>query len=333
MRPALGGAVHGVLWQCDGARADAREPRVPGAATGNGVRAFARSRRAGCCTSRARRSAPPIEALAAELRSGGGDPRPVSGGEVSARVPVVRGAASGLLEPEARDIDAGGLVDGYLRLLRTRGGELRRNAELRGIESWGSRLVAQFAGGELEAGTIVNAAGAWAGEVAWLAGALPIGLAPLRRTAFTIDLPEGVEARAWPCVIDVEERLYFKPDAGRLLVSPADETPSVPCDAQADDFDVALAVERLEAMTSLRVTRVRARWAGLRTFAPDRTPLVGFDPRAPGFFWLAGQGGYGLQTSAAMARAAAALATGSGWPADLAAQGVRPEALAPDRYA
>ena len=153
------------------------------------------------------------------------------------------------------------------------------------------------------------------------------------RQCLNVDLPEGLDASAWPCVIDIDEHLYFKPDAGRLLVSPADETPSMPCDAWADDLDVAEAVERLETMTSLRVTQVRSRWAGLRTFAPDRTPIVGFDPELPGFFWLAGQGGYGLQTAPAMARAAAALASGSAWPADLAAEGVQPEQLAPRRFA
>jgi D-arginine dehydrogenase len=197
----------------------------------------------------------------------------------------------------------------------------------------GSGFEIDLPEGPIDAPIVIDAAGAWADAVGTMAGATPMGLAPLRRTAFIVDLPEGLDARAWPCVIDIDERLYFKPDAGRLLVSPADETPSAPCDAWAEDLDVAAAVERLETMTSLRVTQVRSRWAGLRTFAPDRTPVVGFDPTLPGFFWLAGQGGYGLQTAPAMARAAAALASGGPWPADLAAEGVQPEQLTPRRFA
>jgi D-arginine dehydrogenase len=251
---------------------------------------------------------------------------------VRALVPIVETAAVGLLDAAAEDIDVGAVVEGYTRLLRERGGEVRRHCAPRGFVRLGTGFEINLPDGPLAARVVVNAAGAWADDVGALAGGTPIGLTPLRRTAFIVDLPQGVDARAWPCVIDIDERLYFKPDAGRLLVSPADETPSAPCDAWADDLDVAEAVQRLETMTSLRVSQVRARWAGLRTFAPDRTPVVGFDPQLPGFFWLAGQGGYGLQTAPAMARAAAALASGSQWPADLAAEGVQPQHLTPQRF-
>lgn len=274
-----------------------------------------------------------VEALRSELERSGAQPAMLDAAAVHARVPIVANAALGLLDAAAEDIDVGVVVEGYTKLLRERGGEVRRNCAPRALSRSEGHFDIDLPEGALEARVVVDAAGAWADEVGALAGATPMRLAPLRRTAFIVDLPDGLDARAWPCVIDIDERLYFKPDAGRLLVSPADETPSAPCDAWADDLDVAEAVERLETMTSLRVTQVRSRWAGLRTFAPDRTPIVGFDPNLPRFFWLAGQGGYGLQTAPAMARAAAALASESAWPADLAAEGVQPEHLTPRRFA
>jgi D-arginine dehydrogenase len=148
----------------------------------------------------------------------------------------------------------------------------------------------------------------------------------------TIDAPAGVDVSSWPMFNDVEEQFYVKPDAGRLLLSPADETPSPACDAQPEDLDLALAVDRLERATTLKVTRLHRRWAGLRCFAPDRTPVAGFDPLAEGFFWLAGQGGYGIQTSAALGPIAAALAHGEGMPAEAASEGVTAAQLAPARF-
>ncbi len=133
-------------------------------------------------------------------------------------------------------------------------------------------------------------------------------------------------------VIDIAETFYFKPDAGRLLISPADETPAAAGDAQPEDWDVALAVERVESATTLRIDRLRHRWAGLRTFAADRSPVVGFSAEAPGFFWLAGQGGYGIQTAPAMARAAAALIRGEPLPEDLCALGLAAADIAPARF-
>jgi D-arginine dehydrogenase len=178
---------------------------------------------------------------------------------------------------------------------------------------------------------VVNAAGAWADEVAELAGARPIGLQPMRRTALLVDPPEGLDVDDWPMVIDVEETFYFKPDAGLLLLSPADETPSAPCDAQPEEWDVAVAVDRVQTATTLEVRRVRHRWAGLRSFVADRAPVAGWDLEAPGFFWLAGQGGYGIQTAPAMARTAAALLRDEPLPGDLAEAGIDLGALSPGR--
>jgi D-arginine dehydrogenase len=154
---------------------------------------------------------------------------------------------------------------------------------------------------------------------------------PLRRTALTVDAPAGVEIARWPAVIEIAETFYFKPDAGRLLICPADETPSPPCDAQPEEIDVAIAVDRFESATTVSVPRVIRRWAGLRTFAPDRSPVAGFDPRAPGFFWMAGQGGYGLQMGPALARAAAALLLEQPLPDDILAEGAAAAALSPGR--
>lgn len=146
-----------------------------------------------------------------------------------------------------------------------------------------------------------------------------------------LDPPPGLDVRDWPAVIDVDELFYFKPDAGRILASPADETPSEPCDAAPEELDVAICVDRVQLAADIPVRRVARSWAGLRSFVADRSPVIGYDRDAPGFFWLAGQGGYGVQTAAAAARTAAALARGEGVPADVAAQGVAAEALAPAR--
>ncbi len=256
-----------------------------------------------------------------------------SGEEVRRRVPCFAAdqVAGGLLEPDARDIDVHALHQGYLRLLRERGGRLLCNAEVRALAHDGQRWRVATAAGEFAAPMVVNAAGAWADEIAGLAGVAPIGLVPKRRTAITFDPPAGAAIADWPAVIDVDEQWYFKPEAGRLLASPADETPSPPCDAQPEELDIAVLVDRLTTATLLRVSRIHARWAGLRSFVADKTIVAGFDDRAPGFYWLAGQGGYGIQTAPAVARAAAALIEGQPLPADLADLGITQAALSPRR--
>ncbi len=156
---------------------------------------------------------------------------------------------------------------------------------------------------------------------------------PKRRTAITFDAPAGLDTRAWPLTAGIAEDFYFKPDSGRLMGSPADETPMPPCDVQPDELDIAVAVERIQAATTLEIKRIGNSWAGLRTFALDKTMVAGFDPARAGFFWLAGQGGYGIQTAPAMGRLTAALATGAPLPEDLAELGVTTEALSPARFA
>ncbi len=155
---------------------------------------------------------------------------------------------------------------------------------------------------------------------------------PKRGTAILLQPPPGIDVTAWPMVIDIDEQFYFKPEAGTLLASPADETPMPPCDIQPDDLDIALLIDRLEGVIDLPGARPQHRWAGLRTFAPDKTPVVGFDGAVENFFWLAGQGGYGIQTAPAMSRLAAALIDGRPVPPDLAELGVDEKALSPRRF-
>jgi len=177
----------------------------------------------------------------------------------------------------------------------------------------------------------VNAAGAWAEEVGAMAGARPIGLVPYRRTAFTFAPPAQFDVSTWPMVYSASEEWYFKPDAGMLLASPANADACAPQDVQPEEFDVALGVHRLESVTALTIRRPSHTWAGLRSFVADHSLVGGFDAQAAGFFWLAGQGGYGIQTAPAMGEACAALVLGDEWPAHLAAAGLTPAMLSPAR--
>jgi D-arginine dehydrogenase len=239
--------------------------------------------------------------------------------------------AAAAFEPDAADIDVHGLLQGYLRQLSAAGGKVIADAEVVGLSRDAGLWTVRTSQDVLSAPIVINAAGAWVERMGALAGTAPIGLVPSRRTALLVDLPDGVVADAWPAVIDIEEQFYFKPEAGRLLLSPADETPMAPHDVQPDELDLAIAIDRVEAATTLVVRRIEHRWAGLRSFVPDRSPVVGYDPQIEGFFWLAAQGGYGLQTAPALARTAAALVLGQPLDADLIEAGADAAALAPER--
>jgi len=260
--------------------------------------------------------------------------RLITAEEAYAKVPVLRPGyvAGAVFEPTAMDIDVHGLHQGYLRGLRTRGGKLVTDAEAIGIARDGEGWRVETGAGTWQADIVVNAGGAWADVVAALAGLAPVGLVPKRRTALLVDPPDTVSIDRWPATIDMDEQFYFKPDAGKLLMSPADETPMAPCDVQPEELDIAICVDRVQTAADLPVRRINRSWAGLRSFVSDKTPVVGFDPAAKGFFWLAGQGGYGIQTAPAMGRLTAGLVAGNGVPADLAALGVIAAALAPDRF-
>jgi D-arginine dehydrogenase len=240
--------------------------------------------------------------------------------------------AGGIYEPDSMDIDTNGLHQGFLRQCRARGGVLRADAGIVGLERSKGRWSARLASGEMISATVVvNAAGAWADAVARMAGVAPVGVTPLKRTVFLVDAPDARAVRAWPAMIEADEAFYFKPDSGRILVSACDETPSEPCDAWAEELTIAACVERLRARADIPVRRIVRSWAGLRTFVSDRTPVIGFEPGAAGFFWLAGQGGYGMQTAPAAGRVAAALALGDPLPEDVLALGLTIEKLAPAR--
>lgn len=254
--------------------------------------------------------------------------------EARAMVPVLREdyLAGAVLDPEAMDIDVHTVHWGYLRGMRARGGALVTDAELLALERNSGIWTAHTSAGDFAAPVVIDAAGAWCDMVGTMAGAKPVGLVPKRRTAFIFQPPAGATISKWPSVIDVGEMFYFKPDAGRLLASPADQTPIEPCDVQPDDLDVALAVDRIQRAAALPVTHIERKWAGLRSFVADGCPVAGYDPEVAGFFWLTGQGGYGIETSPAMGRLCASLALRRGVPADLADSGVTEAALSPARF-
>jgi D-arginine dehydrogenase len=227
---------------------------------------------------------------------------------IEALVPGLRaGWEAGLLEPSCADIDVSALHAFYLASARRSGARLATGAEVRGLSRPGGGWRIETAAGSFRAGLVANAAGAWADRIAAMAGAAPIGLQPYRRTLAQLRVAPSASPDL-PLVIDARERFYFKPEAGgRLWLSPHDETPCDPCDCAPEELDVAVAIDRLERVVDWKVERVEHSWAGLRSFAPDRRPVYGFDPKVPGFFWCAGQGGFGIQTAPAAARLAAAL--------------------------
>lgn len=248
--------------------------------------------------------------------------------EVRSLCPAVRPGFAKLaaLEAGAQDIDVAALFELYRRRAVTGGATVHTRATVHQGEPGGARWVLHTDIGEVEAEIVVNAAGAWADRVAQRCGVAPVGLTALRRTV-AIASCDGVDP-AWPLVNDIAETFYFRPEGTGLLLSPADETPVAPCDARPEMEDVALALDRVNEATTLGLRHVRTSWAGLRTFAPDRNPVVGFDPAHAGFFWLAGQGGYGMQTAPAMAALAASLIRGD--TVDLV--GFDPNRLSPARF-
>jgi len=252
-----------------------------------------------------------------------------------ARVPVLRdqGLLGALAEPDAMDIDVHALLQGELGRARQLGARLWTNAELvsghRSGAGWALRLAD---GREALAGTLINAAGAWADSLALRAGVAPLGLQPCRRSAFTFDAPAGVDHQGWPAVCGIDESWYFKPDAGQLLGSPANADPVDAHDVLPEVLDIAQGIANIEQHTTLSIRRPRRTWAGLRTFSPDGEMAIGFDDGAAGFFWLAGQGGYGIQSAAGAAMLAESLIVGAPLPEALVREGVQPAALSPGRF-
>ncbi len=251
--------------------------------------------------------------------------------EALARAPLLRpdSVAAAVYDPDVADIDVHALHQGYLAGLRRRGGELRIGAPVTMIRDAGTGFVVETSAGRVRTPIFINAAGAWADRIAQMAGVRQLGHRPLRRTVIVIDVPSGLPHDA-PHMEAVGDGAYFKPESGALLMSPADEILSAPCDAQPDEMDVALAADRLERLTTLSVRRIRRRWAGLRTMSPDRAPVIGPDPQRSGFFWLTGLGGVGVSIAPAAGRAAAALILEGRLPQELSE--LDPAALSPSRF-
>lgn len=249
-------------------------------------------------------------------------------------VPCLRPEAvvGAMLETEARDLDVDALHQGFLRGMSRSGGVLQCNAQLTGAiranDHWQLTLDN---GRQIRARNLVNAAGAWADQVALLCGVKPVGLLPCRRSAFTFDGPEGVDFSRWPAVIGIDESFYFKPDAGQLLGSPANADPVVPHDVMPEELDIATGIFHIEAATTLSIRRPRHTWAGLRSFVSDGDLVVGWDNHCEGFFWLAAQGGYGIQSAAGVSQLACAQLLNQPLPQTLREHGVDPQRMAPAR--
>jgi D-arginine dehydrogenase len=238
--------------------------------------------------------------------------------------------SAGIYEPSAFDLDVHGIHGAYLGGLRARGGVIKREAEvLRGEHRAGHWTLHTRDGQQLEAAIVVNAAGAWADEFAERCGVPKVGVRPLRRTVLAVD-PQ-CDVHHTPYLGTVDEDIFIKPEAGRLIVSPCDESPSLPCDALPEELDLAITMDRLQNTTRLRPRSIINKWAGLRTFVADRSPVLGQDPQQESFIWLAALGGYGIQAAPAIARLCSHAALGIAMPADLAALQLNYQHFSPAR--
>jgi D-arginine dehydrogenase len=258
--------------------------------------------------------------------------------QIQSLVPVLlpEFAHTGLFEPDAADIDVNSLHQGFIRGLKQRGSRIECEAHIHSIEREGEEWVLEVSmrgapPHSLRAPLLINAAGAWADDIARVAGVSPLGVEPRRRSAFLFQPPEGIATAHWPFVTCVDEDFYFKPDAGLLLGSPANADPVRPHDVQPEDLDIAMAIDRIESVTTMRIERPLRPWAGLRSFVADGGLVGGFDVEKRGFFWMAALGGYGIQTCAAMGEACAHLALGRALPAHLADAGLSAAMLGVER--
>jgi D-arginine dehydrogenase len=252
--------------------------------------------------------------------------------QVVGHVPAMRPdwLSGGLLEPSGADIDVAGLHQAFVRIARSHDAEIITGAPVVAIDRRNGQWVVSSGDNEVAADALVNAAGAWGDRIADLADVAPLGLQPMRRTAFMV--PGGETSALWPMVVEANERFYFRPDGVQFLCSLAEEVPSQPMDARPQMEDVALAIERINEATTFGIRTVSSQWAGLRTFSPDRDLVIGEDPTAPEFYWLVGQGGIGIQTSPAYGKLLACLATGEPLPEQFSAVGVDPERTSPARF-
>ncbi len=278
---------------------------------------------------------PKLDAAFREVIATSAQSRPVSIEEAIAMVPFLRPdyMAGAFYDPACWDMEVESILQGYLRGARRNGADIRTGSPVSAVERDGGIYRLQTPQGPILARRIVNAGGAWADRLAVLAGLAPLGIVPHRRTAITVDVPADYDLAPMPGVNEVDEDFYFKPEAGKLMVSPADATPSDPCDAQPEDIDVAYAAHFLEQSTTLPVKTISHKWAGLRSFTADKLQVVGFDRNDPDFFWLAGQGGSGILTSPALSEWAAGLFLEGTPPERLVDLGLEPGIFSPRRLA
>ena len=257
----------------------------------------------------------------------------ISSKEALAIVPAIKESYihRALHEPHSKVMDVDLIHQGFARGTKENGGTILFNQEVNSISKNNSIWEIKTQKDVFTAPIIINAAGAWCDEVAKLANCKPLGLKPKRRTVIIFENLKNYMIKNWPVVIDIEEKFYFKPEAGKFLASPADETDSPPCDAQPEEIDIALTVDRIQKSTNLKINKIDHKWAGLRSFFSDRTPIVGEDIHNTGFYWLAGQGGYGIQTSPAISKIIESLITGEKWPEKLNEFSITPETLSPLR--
>jgi D-arginine dehydrogenase len=247
--------------------------------------------------------------------------------------PVLRAEKilGGIYEPDASDMDVHSIHQGYLRGAKKNGAQLICDAQVTQIKRSSKVWHVQADGHTYEARVLINAAGAWADAVAEMAGVKPIGLVPKRRSALIFEPPIGLNCADWPMTIGIDESWYIKPDAGKLLGSPANADPVAPHDVQPEELDIAMAIDRIQSMTTLEIRRPIRSWAGLRSFVADGDLVAGFDLQVENFFWVAAQGGYGIQTSAAMGACCAALARHQELPSHATSYGLTQSMLSPHR--
>lgn len=253
--------------------------------------------------------------------------------KLQARIPFLRSeyAAGGYLNPHAQDIDVDRLLQDYARQAKSQGAAFLQGQPVETLNWQDGRWCAETSQARIYANVVVNGAGAWADEVASLAGVAPLGLQPLRRSAMTMRPPENLDLADLPMVVDADEEFFIKPEGGLLMASPADETPESPRDSRPDEMDLAVCADRIERAFDISIRRIEHSWSGLRTFAPDQTPICGFDASAPSFFWLAGQGGSGVQTAPALARLTHTLVSGTAPDDAFLSTGLDARILSPER--
>ena len=275
---------------------------------------------------------PRLGEIAETDQKSGADSVLLNAEETLDQVPVLRKEviAGGLLERSARDIDVAGLHQAFVRVAREHDTKIQTSSAVTSIRRDGGGWALTVSGDTIKCGNIVNAAGAWGDKVAELAGVQPVGLTPMRRTAFMVSGSDAYSA--WPMVADTDQHFYFKADGSQILCSLSEEEPAEPGDPRPRMEDIALAIERINETTNLGIRSVRSQWTGLRTFAPDRELVIGEEPQAPGFFWLVGQGGTGIQTSPAYGALLSAQVRGAGQPDHLVAANVDAAAIHPARF-